>query len=128
MYAIADNPYRQQSVETAGPAQLVLMLFDRALVGILRARQANGPGAFEVWNRELVRAQDILTELLVTLDHQAGGEIAANLSSLYTFCIERLIEANLRKDVAILDEVDALVRPIRDTWAEACCGMAPAQS
>ena len=128
MYAIADNPYRQQSVETAGPAQLVLMLYDRALVGILRARQAEGPGSFEVWNRELVRAQDILTELLVTLDHDAGGEIASNLGSLYAFCIERLIEANLRKDVDVLDEVEAVLRPIRDTWAEACCGMAPVQS
>ena len=123
MYAIADNPYRTNSVETAGPAQLVLMLFDRALVGILRARQASGPGALETVNHELMRAQDILTELLVTLDHERGGEIAGNLRSLYAFCIERLVEANVRKDMEILDDVERILRPIRDSWAEACCGI-----
>lgn len=123
MYATVDNPYRTNSVETAGPAQLVLMLFDRALVGILRARQASGPTALETVNHELVRAQDILTELLVTLDHDRGGDIAGNLRSLYAFCIDRLVEANLRKDMEVLDDVERVLRPIRETWAEACCGI-----
>src|SRR3712207_6604224 len=123
MYATVDNPYRTNAVETAGPAQLVLMMYDRALVGILKARQATGPGALETVNHELVRAQDILTELLLTLDHEQGGDIAANLHSLYAFCIDRLIEANLRKDMEILDDVERVLRPIRDSWAEACCGV-----
>lgn len=121
----ASNPYQLQSVTTAGPAQLVLMLYDRAIVAIARARQAAGQaeriGAFETINHELQRAQDIVSELRVALDHQAGGQIAANLDALYDFCLDRLLDANVRKDASDLAPVAQTLQGLRDAWEEACC-------
>lgn len=117
--------YRTQAVTTAGPAQLVLMLFDRALLAVRRARQAADDDAsqasIDTINHELQRAQDIVSELQVTLDHEQGGQIAANLHGLYAFCLEHLITANVRKDVSALNPVESVLAQLRDTWEQACC-------
>ena len=123
MHPQLSNPYQTSSVETAGPAQLTLMLYDRALVGLARAQQAEGPQRLEVVNAELTRVQDIVTELLVTLDHERGGDIARNLTALYDYCLDRLISANVRKDLALLEEVRAVLGPLRDAWEQACCSV-----
>lgn len=118
----ATNPYQTQSVATATPAQLVTMLYDRALVAIGRVRQQDRTqtGAIESINHELQRAQDILTELQLALDYEQGGQIASNLDALYEFCLDRLLEANLQKDLSLLDAVDGTIRGLRDAWDEAC--------
>lgn len=119
------NPYQVHSVATAGPAQLVLLLFDRAIVAIARAEHAAGSDghapALETVNHELQRAQDILTELRVALDHEQGGDIARNLDALYEFCLDRLVTANITKDVSGLGPVSRTIQGIRDAWDEACC-------
>ena len=117
------DAYRNQAVTTAGPAQLVLMLYDGALAAISRAVQANtlGPDGIETVNRELQRAQDIVTELLVTLDVERGGQVAKSLASLYDFCIDRLIRANIRKDFTLLEPVSKVLGELRDAWESACC-------
>jgi flagellar secretion chaperone FliS len=117
----ASNPYQQQAAETASPAKLVLMLYDGVLTAIERVRYAGPRGENEIVNRELQRAQDIITELTVTLDRDRGGAVAANLAALYDFCMDRLITANVRKDIAVLEEVEPVVRGLRDAWDEACC-------
>lgn len=119
------NPYQADSVTTAGPAQLVLMLFDRALLALERSTAAAEHGdrvaAIEVMNTELQRAQDILTELQVTLDRERGGEVARNLDALYEFCLHRLVVANTSKDVSGLGPVARTLQGLRDAWDEACC-------
>lgn len=122
MYAQTHAHYRSQAVETAGPAQLVLMLYDGALAALTRARLADG--ATEAVNRELLKAQDIVSELEVTLDLERGGELAANMAALYRFCLEQILQANLRKDLAKLDGVDMVLRELRDGWEAACCSPA----
>jgi flagellar secretion chaperone FliS len=101
------------------------MLYDGALAALTRATQALDPGATEAdpesANRELQRAQDILTELRVTLDVARGGQIAANLAALYDFCLEQLLDANIRKDASELPAVRSVVAGLRDAWATACC-------
>lgn len=126
MYGNRTNPYQTQAVETAGPAKLVLMLYDRALLAITRSRTASGPTAIETVNTELLRAQDIMTELLVTLDHERGGTVASNLAALYEFCLERLAQANVHKNMGLLDEVEPVVQGLRDAWEQSCCGVAAA--
>lgn len=122
MYANSHRHYTAQAVETAGPAQLVLMLYDGALAALTRAEQAlETGGSPETANRELQRAQDIVTELRVTLDPERGGAIAASLGALYGFCTERLIDANIRKDPAVLSAVRDVLEGLRDAWASACC-------
>ncbi len=125
MYTNTRRHYQTSAIETASPAQLVLMLYDGALAAIVRAR-LSCEGNHEAVNRELQKAQDIVTELLVTLDHARGGAVAANLASLYGFCLDRLLTANLRKDLGSLDEVERILRDLRDAWATACCGAVPA--
>lgn len=119
------NAYRMQSVTTAGPAQLVLMLYDGVLAAIERARRAAtdaaAPGTVETINRELQRAQNIVSELQVTLDHEQGGGIAANLHALYDFCLDRLVRANVTKELDELDAVWRVLASLREAWAESCC-------
>lgn len=119
------DPYRSQSVNTAGPAQLVLMLYDGALAAIVRARHADvGAERFtatDAVNHELQRAQAIVTELQVTLDRERGGSIAANLHALYDFCIDRLVTANVSKDLSELGPVERTLNDLRDAWAASCC-------
>lgn len=126
-YPSSHTAYRSQAVQTAGPAQLVLMLYDGALAALVRARSASEqPGSVEAVNRELQKAQAIVSELQVTLDHEKGGVVAAGLASLYAWCVELLVEANLRKDLSRLGEVESILRDLRDAWSEACCSPAPA--
>ena len=66
---------------------------------------------------ELVRVQDIFTELMVTLDRNAG-QAYEDLFRVYEYIKSRLVQANIKKDVAIIDEVLPLIENVRDTWYE----------
>jgi flagellar secretion chaperone FliS len=122
MYADPRAHYQAQSVETAGPAQLVLMLYDRVLLALDRSERACAPATRDVAlaGHELQRAQDIVWELRLTLDAERGGALAADLGGLYAFCLERLVEANLRKDGSGIPDVRAVVADLRDAWDVAC--------
>ena len=118
MYPSSVEAYRQQAVGTASPAQLVLMCYDGVLAAVTRARQGN----IETRNTELQRAQAILAELSATLDADRGGDIASSLASLYAYCTNLLVTANVRADLSLLDEVESIVAELRDAWEQACCG------
>ncbi|RRJ96247.1 flagellar export chaperone FliS [Opitutaceae bacterium TAV4] len=115
--------YQRQSILTASPGQLVVMLYDGALRFMALAREnfklpATDHHRIEHIHNALLRAQAILRELQATLNHDAGGEVAANLDRLYDYHIRRLDEANRRKDEAPIIEVEHLVGQLRDAWAE----------
>jgi flagellar secretion chaperone FliS len=116
----AANPYQGSAVATATPAQLILMLFDGALTAIGRVRRAGSIGDVTTVNRELQRVQDIVAELEVSLDLERGHPIAGNLARLYEFCQHRLLDANLRKDLSLLDEVETVIQELRDGWDRVC--------
>lgn len=113
--------YRTQAVTTASPAQLVAMLYQGALTAIAVAEQAmsgKGPDDAELVHRELVRAQQIVTELTTSLDHEQGGAIASSLAALYDFCWDRLVQANLRKDATLLPAVRHTLGDLSLAWSE----------
>jgi flagellar protein FliS len=115
--------YRANSVLTASPGQLVLMLYDGALrclrlAGEGFARPESDTRRVETINTNLLKAQAIISELQDTLDHRAGGEFAATMHRLYDYYNRRLLEANLRKDPKPVAEVERLLREVRDAWAE----------
>lgn len=115
--------YQAQAVLTASPGQLVLMLFDGALRFLNQAKEAlawpeDNTRRYEVINTSLVKAQNIITELRATLNLEDGGEYASNLDRLYDYYLRRLFEANIRKQVEPVIEVEHLLRQIRDGWAE----------
>jgi flagellar secretion chaperone FliS len=115
--------YQAQSILTASPGQLVLLMFDGALRFMAQARAAfaepeDTPRRLEKINTALLRAQAILGELRSNLDFTSGGEVAVNLDRLYDYYLRRLFECNLRKSEIPLIEVEGLVRELRDGWAE----------
>jgi len=114
----AYSHYRTQAVTTASPAQLVAMLYQGALTAVEVADEAlrtdrGGPQAHD----ELLRAQAILNELVCSLDHERGGEVARNLAALYDFCLDRLVRANLDKDPAPLEAVRSTLTDLADAWS-----------
>ena len=115
--------YRSNAVLTASPGQLVLMLYDGALKALGLAKEAfdmpaESPKRIELINQQLLKAQAILTELQNGLNMEAGGEFAQTMHRLYDYHNRRLFEANLRKQVAPVVEVEKLVRELRDAWAQ----------
>lgn len=128
MYAHQQQFYRQQETQTASPAQLVLMLYNGALAEIARAGRglAAQPMDLEDVHDCLTRAQAIVTELAVTLDLERGGVMAANLASLYDFCLDRLLTANIAKTSDGLAEAADVLTGLRDAWEQACVLQQPA--
>ncbi len=108
--------YQQAAATTAGPAQLVLMLFDGALVRLEVARDAIAEGRISQAHEAIVRVQAIVDELNLSLDHERGGAVASSLASLYTYCSEQLVEANIHKDLAPLQEAVKVLAELRDAW------------
>lgn len=117
------NHYLQQSVNTASPARLVTMLYDRLLLAIDRTTNAldsveASAADMSVAHDELVRAQRIVHELRVSLDLEQGGEIAANLSSLYEWSHEQLVLVNTSKDPRALAGVRKVIDELRTAWRD----------
>src|SRR6185295_9947131 len=107
--------YLADSVATASPAKLLVMLYDRLVVDLNRGEQALIAGDRPDANTHLKHAQDIVTELHVSLDRNAWDG-AAGLASLYMFVETELINANIRGDAAKVAVVRTLIEPLRDTW------------
>ncbi len=115
--------YRANSVLTASPGQLVLMLYDGALRALAMSREAfNRPPEdmtrIAAINQQLLKAQAIINELQATLNHEAGGEFSQQMSGLYDYYSRRLVEANLRKRVEPVIEVERLLTDVRNAWSE----------
>ncbi len=118
--------YLTDSISTATPAKLLLMLYDRLVLDLTKGEQALLDGDRPEANIHLQHAQDIVIELHVTLDQDAWDG-AAGLAALYTFVQTELIHANIRGDVARVTAVRDLVEPLRDTWREAALAAAAAE-
>ena len=118
--------YVADSVATASPAKLLMMLFDRLVLDLARGEQALTDGDRPGANTHLLHAQDIVTELHVSLNMDAW-EGAAGLAALYTFAQTELVTANIRGDVAKVAAIRSLLEPLRDTWREAASAAAAAE-
>ena len=119
----AANAYRQVGVqsglESASPHRLIQMLFDGLLQNLNTAIGALQRGDIELKGQQIGRAVRILEEgLKGGLNREQGGELAANLGALYDYCVQRLTVANLRNDVAAVEEVLALMSPVAKSWQE----------
>ena len=113
--------YRQNSVQTASPGQLILMLFDGALRFMNRAIQgfevADLAQRNETVHVSLVKTQAIIDELQASLNLEVGGDFPRTMSSLYDFMRTQLRTANVKKDAAPVQVVIELLGDIRDAWS-----------
>lgn len=119
----AINAYAQVGVQTgamsANPHKLITMLYDGARAAIARAKFHMEAGEIVAKGNAISKAIEIIDNgLRAVLDHEAGGEISASLESLYEYMVRRLMLANLRSDVALLNEVDALLENLASAWAQ----------
>lgn len=116
--AYGGNPYakyKTNSVETASPLMLVLMLYDEALKMCRQALADFGKDKENVHNK-LIMAQKIVTELTVALNPEVGGELVENLKSLYIYMHMRLVEANVENDREKIEEIVNLLTELREAW------------
>lgn len=112
--------YAQNNIITAPPEKLVLMLYEGALSFIDQAKETIEQGETARTNYLLSRSQKIINELRANLNFEAG-DFAINLERLYEYMHFRLIQANIKKDTAILSEISDLLSEIKDAWAKSAC-------
>lgn len=112
------SQYRNNQVFTTGPLELVVMLYDGALRFVRRAVAAIEGQRHDETHFNIGRAQQIVTELTVSLDF-AQGELSKNLYSLYEYIHLRLTEADLRRSSETLGEVEKMLLSLRESWAGA---------
>lgn len=117
MNAQAYDQYKRVSVETLAPEKLLLLLFEGAIKNLVNAQKAIEEKDINTAHNEILRAEDILIELMSTL--KMDYEISKSLYSLYDYMYGRLVEANLQKDPSILAEVEGLVRELCETFQQA---------
>ncbi|MBP0726725.1 flagellar export chaperone FliS [Bacillus sp. RG28] len=108
--------YQQNAVNTASPGELTLMLYNGCLKFIHLAKLAIKESRLQDKNTNLVKAQKIIQELMITLNMEQ--EVSKQLMPLYDYLHRQLIQANIKNDINILDEVEGFVVEFRDTWKE----------
>lgn len=110
--------YQTQEVMTASPAKLVALLYERAIGSLNAVVKAIEAGDIEGrWNANK-KAIDIVSHLLMTLDIERGGNIAANLDQLYRFMLAQLTQIDIRNDPKIARDVIGLLEPLHDSWRQ----------
>ena len=114
------SAYREIQIKTANQIRLIVMLYDGAIRHVNLAIDACGDGhrRYDAINSHLIAAQDILSELMASLDFEKGGVLAKNLFSLYSFMNRRLLDGNLKKDPVPLSEVKKMLGDLREAWDE----------
>jgi len=125
-YTNAISTYRETRVKTASQGQLVVMLYDEAVKCLdrgleLLGQNASGkkdPGNIEKISKSILKAQEIITELIVSLDFEQGGDIAKTLFSLYTWFNKELLEGNISQDMRKITSVRNQLNELRSAWSE----------
>lgn len=120
MYAgNAYKTYKTNSINYASKEQLLLMLVDGAVKFSKIGRQAIIDKDIKKAHENIIKSENIFYELMTSLDVSKAGKWGQSLMSLYDFIVRRLTDANMKKDVKIMDEVIPLIEDVRDTWKQA---------
>ena len=108
--------YASNRIMTASPAELTLMLYEGAIKFCNIAIAAIEKRDIEKAHNNIVKVENIITEFQSTLDHKYP--VAKDFDNVYSYLQERLLEANLKKDKEVLEEILGHLRTMRDTWKE----------
>ncbi|MCL2092921.1 MAG: flagellar export chaperone FliS [Treponema sp.] len=125
-YTNAISTYKETRVNTASQGQLIIMLYDEGIKHLDRALELlsqndqgkKNPANIEKISNAILKAQEIVTELTVSLDFQEGGDIARNLFALYSWFTKELLEANISQDMHRVTSVRNQLNELRSAWAE----------
>lgn len=117
--ANALNTYQQNSVNTASKERLLLMLLDGLVKFIKQGIAGIEEKDINKANTNFTKAQSIILELIASLNMKVGGEISNSLSLMYDYMHRRLVEANIKKDAAIANEILGYAEELKETFEEA---------
>lgn len=123
-YNQALSAYRETRIRTASQGTLIIMLYDEAIkqigeaIALVDENFSKDHSRIEKCNTHILKSQEIITELMASLDMEAGGEIATNLLSLYTYFNQQLLEANMEKKTDKMLVVKDLMEQLRAAWNE----------
>ncbi|GHV84133.1 flagellar protein FliS [Spirochaetia bacterium] len=121
------SAYRETRIKTASQGQLIIMLYDGAIkmmdhaIELLKANSGGkkNPSKIEEVGNSIIKAQEIITELMVSLDFEQGGDIARNLFAIYTWFNKELLEAHVSADSQRILVVRDMVNDMRKSWSGA---------
>jgi flagellar protein FliS len=113
------NKYKKTAVTTASREKILLMLYEAVIKNLKLARKAIEEKRIADKCKHITKAHDIINELSATLDHSKGPEVAAQLESLYAFCVSQLIKINIENDLAALDSVLKVIHTLYEGWVAA---------
>lgn len=118
-YANAAEAYRRNAILTASPEKLVKMLYDGAIQNLERSRIGlcdTSTSRSEKVGIALGKAMSIICELRSSLDHEAGGDVAAKLDSLYEFSVDQITQANLTRSAQPVEHTLTVLRTLKEGW------------
>jgi flagellar protein FliS len=110
--------YLKQEVEGASQGKLIVMMYDAAVKFMRAAIKSIQEKNIEEAHNNIIRTENIIYELISTINTEEGGEIAQNLLKLYDYMLWELIDANTQKNVEKLENVIKIINPIRTAWKE----------
>ena len=111
--------YQKTTVETASNEKILIMLYDGAIQFLNKAKIALNEKNWEQSHNNLMGAQKIIEEFINTIDKEPNPELAQNLINLYEYFITRLVQANMKHEIAPIDEVLKFLKELKSTWEEA---------
>jgi flagellar secretion chaperone FliS len=113
------DAYKSNEITTVSQGKLIVMLYDGAIRFLSIARDnVENPKKFDIVNANILKTQEIISELMSSLDMNKGGKIADDLLSLYVYFKKRLLEANMKKERDILEEVIKHFQDLKTAWEE----------
>ena len=118
----AHKQYKQVQVKTANKGKLVVMLYQGCIKFLRLAKKNIEKNNIESSHNYIIRSQDIILELMNTLDMEKGSDIANNLYQLYDFMNRKLIEANVDKDIDKIEIVEDMMLELLDSWKQISSG------
>ena len=125
-YTNALAAYKETRIRTASQGQLIVMLYDEAIRQLNKSLELlnlnksgkQDPARIEVIGKAIIKSRDIITELIVSLNLEQGGEIAQNLFALYTWFNKELLEAHMDMNVNRIEDVKIQISELRSAWVE----------
>ena len=123
-YNKVSSTYKETKIKTASQGQLVIMLYDEAVKQLnmaldlleLNNSDKKQPSRIEQISKSVMKTEEIITELMVSLDFDQGGDISKNLFSIYAWFNKELVEANISQDIQRIATVRNMLSDLRTSW------------
>ena len=125
--AASRNQYLKEQVMSATPARLLTMLYDRLVLDLKRAEEAQGREDWAAAGTQLVHAQAIITELQTSLNRNVWDG-AEGLFAVYTYVANALVNANINRDISLTREALTMIEPLQQTWHDAAAAIGSGQT